>query len=347
MANNVVELAAMGKIVVIIPFFQRQAGLLARAVDSVLAQRLGPDWRVEIIVVDDASPTPVREELAHLSLPETVCLQIAIQQNGGPGAARNTGLDLVGDDVDAVAFLDSDDAWTPQHLPNALAALAAGADLYFANHTRPSVYDSYFGSMSLGARQIGRPVLEAPRLHQLADDKLRLILQHYLAQTSTIVFRWEKHRAQRFSVELRSAGEDQVFLLALTMASSKILFSEGLDVVCGDGVNVYFSNMSWDRPGCLRRIADRLSSFHIIESIVRAHAAHDTDARRFVEQKIASLQRMAALISARGVLKRFAGFVGETREMARRDPNFWSWYPRRLVEVGVLIAAGRFTPADE
>jgi succinoglycan biosynthesis protein ExoW len=337
----------MGKIAVIIPFFQQQPGLLARAVDSVLAQRLEPDWRVEIIVVDDSSPISAQDELAGRSLPERVSLQIATQQNAGPGAARNTGLDLVGDDVDAVALLDSDDAWTAQHLANALAALGGGADLYFANHTRPEVYDSYFGSMDLGARQIGRLVRDEPRLYQLAEDKLRLILQHCLAQTSTIVFRWRKHRAMRFAAELRSAGEDQVFLLALAMASSKVLFSEGLDVVCGDGVNLYFSNLSWDRPGCLRRMADRLTSFHIIESIVSAHAAHDTDARQFVEEKIASLQRMAALVSARGLLKRIAGFASETRAMARRDPRFWSWYPRRLVEVCVLIVMGRFKPADE
>ena len=337
----------MGKVAVIIPFFQRHPGLLTRAVDSVLAQRLAPGWRVDIIVVDDASPIRAQDELAGRTLPETISLQIATQQNGGPGAARNTGLDLVGDDVDAVAFLNSDDTWTPQHLPNALAALGAGADLYFANHTRPNVYESYFGSMALGARQIGRPVLEEPRLYQLADNKLRLILKHLLAQTSTIVFRQAKHHALRFAAELRSAGEDQVFLIALTMASSKILFSEGLDVVCGVGVNVYFSNLSWDRPGCLRRMADRLNSFHIIDAFVRTHAAHDTDARQFVEQKIASLQRMAALISARGLLKRISGFAGETRAMARRDPSFWSWYPRRLVEVGVLMAAGRFTPVDE
>jgi succinoglycan biosynthesis protein ExoW len=338
----------MGKVAVIIPFFQLHPGLLARAVDSVLAQRLSPGWRVDIIVVDDSSPIPAQDELAGRTFPETMSLQITIQQNGGPGAARNTGLDLVEDDVDAVALLDSDDAWTPEHLPNALAALGAGADLYFANHTRPNVYESYFDSMALGARQIGRPVLEEPRLYQLAENKLRLILKHYLAQTSTIVFRRAKHHALRFAAELRAAGEDQVFLIELAMASSKILFSEGLDVVCcGDGVNVYFSNLSWDQPGCLRRMADRLNSFHIIEAFVHTHAAHDTDARRFVEQKIASLQRMAALISARGLLKRIAGFAGETRAMARRDPRFWSWYPRRLVEVGVLMAAGRFTPADE
>jgi succinoglycan biosynthesis protein ExoW len=327
--------------------FQRQPGLLARALDSVAAQRALVGGRIEVIIVDDASPIPAKRELASWTAPEAIRLRVAERPNGGPGAARNTGLDLVADDVEVVAFLDSDDAWGPQHLAHALTALDAGADLYFANHTRPSVYESYFDSMGLSAPQIGRRVFDQPPLFQLADDKLRLILKHYLAQTSTMVFRWPRHRAHRFPPELRSAGEDQVFLLALAMASAKILFSDALEVSCGDGVNVYFGNLSWDLPGCLGRMSDRLRSFHLIEAFVRDHAAHDTDARRFVEAKIASLQRMAALVSARGLIKRISGFAGETRAMARRDPSFWSWYPRRLVEVGVLKMAGRFQPADE
>jgi hypothetical protein len=70
-------------------------------------------------------------------------------------------------------------------------------------------------------------------------------------------------------------------------------------------------------------------------------------ARRFVEEQITSLQRMAALVSARGLIRRTSGFARETRAMARRDPRFWRWYPRRLVEVGFLMMAGRFEPADE
>jgi hypothetical protein len=71
------------------------------------------------------------------------------------------------------------------------------------------------------------------------------------------------------------------------------------------------------------------------------------EAKRFVAEKITSLQRMVALLSARGVVKRISGFAGETRAVAQRDPRFWSWYPRRLVEVGLLMMTGRFHPADE
>jgi succinoglycan biosynthesis protein ExoW len=337
----------MSKIAVIIPYFQQRPGLLARALNSIAVQRTAADDRIDVIIVDDSSPHPLARELAGWTGPEKIRLRTVRRPNGGPGAARNTGLELVASDTDAVAFLDSDDVWSPQHLANAMAALGAGADLYFANHARPAIYDSYFGSMGLEAARIGRPVLDQPRLHQLADDKLRLILQHYLAQASTLALRWSRHRDRRFPPELRTAGEDQVYLLALAVGSSKILFSDELDAVCGEGVNVYFGNLSWDVPGCLGRMSDRLSSFHLIDAFVRSHAAHDLATQRFIAEKITSLQRMTAMVSARGLLRRTSGFARETRAMARRDPSFWRWYPRRLLEVGFLIMAGRFEPADE
>ena len=43
-------------IAVIIPYFQREAGILRRALASVFAQTNAPSW--EIIVVDDGSPVP-------------------------------------------------------------------------------------------------------------------------------------------------------------------------------------------------------------------------------------------------------------------------------------------------
>jgi succinoglycan biosynthesis protein ExoW len=321
--------------------------VLARAVESVALQRLPADCRVEVIVVDDASPISALDELAEFRLEGPVTVRSVARPNGGPGAARNTGLGLVGRDVHAVALLDSDDVWAPQHLANALAALEAGADLYFSNHARPSVYDSYFASIGLTGRKIGAPLAGRGSLYQLTEERLGAFLKHYLAQTSTLVYRWARHRQARFPTELSSAGEDHVFLLGLALASSRILFSDELEVCCGDGVNIYFGNLSWDAPGCLRRISDRLSSFRLIERFVESNAAHDVEAKRFVAAKIASLQRMVALLSARGLVKRISGFGGEIRTVARRDPRFWSWYPRRLAEVGLLMMTGRFTPADE
>ena len=106
---------------VVIPYFQRERGLLRRSLESVAAQTLPADVRLEIVVVDDASPIPADEEVAGLVLPSACGLTIIRQPNSGPAAARNSALDhLFGMDVDYAAFLNSDDAWYADHLATAL-----------------------------------------------------------------------------------------------------------------------------------------------------------------------------------------------------------------------------------
>ncbi|MDB5935955.1 MAG: glycosyltransferase family 2 protein [Massilia sp.] len=118
----------MDKFAVVIPFYQRDSGILIKAVHPILAQTLSAN-QIKIIIVDDASPSRARDELAHLADRIT----IIEQANSGPAAARNKGLNSVPGDVQFVAFLDSDDAWAPEHLENARIALG-GNDFYFADH---------------------------------------------------------------------------------------------------------------------------------------------------------------------------------------------------------------------
>jgi glycosyltransferase involved in cell wall biosynthesis len=95
---------------VIIPTYGRP-GFLGEAVASVLRQSI-TDF--ECIVVDDASPEPP-------ALPDDPRLRLVRRErNGGPPAARNTGIDVA--TGDHLAFLDDDDVWTPERL--ALAATA-------------------------------------------------------------------------------------------------------------------------------------------------------------------------------------------------------------------------------
>ena len=56
----------MTSVAVIIPYFQKRAGILHRALNSVLQQRLSADTRLEVIVVDDGSPVSARAEVATL-----------------------------------------------------------------------------------------------------------------------------------------------------------------------------------------------------------------------------------------------------------------------------------------
>ena len=88
---------------------------LATALGSVLAQTV-PDF--EIIVVDDAGPDPVRYE----GDPRVRVVRRA--ENGGPAAARNTGLRQARGRY--VTFLDDDDLYTPDRLALAVEGLARG-----------------------------------------------------------------------------------------------------------------------------------------------------------------------------------------------------------------------------
>src|SRR4051794_39417670 len=89
------------KVSVVIPAYGRTA-TLPRAIDSVRAQR---DVDVEILVVDDHSPEPLR-------LPEGAYDDIRVlrtAENMGAGPARNHGVAEASHDI--VAFLDADDEW--------------------------------------------------------------------------------------------------------------------------------------------------------------------------------------------------------------------------------------------
>lgn len=91
-----------------------RAGLLPRAVKSVLAQTRAAD---EIIIVDDGSTDGTATYLA--SLPP-VCT-ILNQKNRGISAARNLAIGHANSEW--LAFLDDDDEWLPEKLETQLAEL--------------------------------------------------------------------------------------------------------------------------------------------------------------------------------------------------------------------------------
>lgn len=114
---------------IIIPYFQRQGGLLKAAVASIFSQDFDDS---RIIIVDDGSPSPVEPELEALSEADRAKIHIIHQPNGGVAAARATGLAAVSPEAVAVLFLDSDDEWQPGHLRRAYEAIKAGADLFWS-----------------------------------------------------------------------------------------------------------------------------------------------------------------------------------------------------------------------
>jgi glycosyltransferase involved in cell wall biosynthesis len=106
-------MSAAPSVSVVIPTFERRQSVI-EAVVSALAQTRG---EVEVIVVDDGSTDGT--DAAVSAIDERV--KVARRPNGGPAAARNTGIRHAR--APLLAFLDSDDRWHPRHLEEMLRLL--------------------------------------------------------------------------------------------------------------------------------------------------------------------------------------------------------------------------------
>ncbi len=98
----------MSTVSIVIPTLNR-AHLVTRAIKSVLNQTY---QFFEIIVVDDGSMDETEKVVQRIG--NKRIKYIKHQKTMGPGAARNTGIDVSYGDY--IAFLDSDDEWLPTKL---------------------------------------------------------------------------------------------------------------------------------------------------------------------------------------------------------------------------------------
>lgn len=127
-----------------------RAGVVAFAIESVLAQ-VHTHW--ELLVIDDGSsdstPTVVEAYVARDSR-----IRLVRQPPAGVSAARNRGIAEAKGEF--VAFLDSDNTWTPAHLASAVAAIGDGTQR--AVHTVVRVRRDD-GGLEFAAEQVDREAL--------------------------------------------------------------------------------------------------------------------------------------------------------------------------------------------
>lgn len=98
---------------VVIPTYNR-AAKICQAVESVLHQTYR---NIEVIVVDDGSTDDTQARLQHYR----DRIRVVCQENAGPGAARNHGINVARGNI--LAFQDSDDTWLPTKLEKQVALL--------------------------------------------------------------------------------------------------------------------------------------------------------------------------------------------------------------------------------
>ncbi len=109
---------------VVLPTYER-AGVLPRAIDSVLAQTLE---NLELIVVDDASTDETASVVRSYRDPRVTYR--SHETNRGGSAARNTGIDAASGEY--IAFIDSDDEWLPTKLERQVSRLRSHSDEWIA-----------------------------------------------------------------------------------------------------------------------------------------------------------------------------------------------------------------------
>ena len=103
----------------VIPVFNGER-FLREAIESILAQSYES---VEIVVVDDGSTDGSREVAATFG----ARVRSISQENAGPAAAKNTGIE---ESTGAyLAFLDADDLWVPEKLELQMERFAARPEL--------------------------------------------------------------------------------------------------------------------------------------------------------------------------------------------------------------------------
>ncbi len=227
----------VSSVTVVIPFYQKQSGILSRALDSVFGQG---GVTPSIIVVDDASPVPAQAEIACRPPSEQARVTLVRQDNAGPGGARNTGLDRVPDDTTHVAFLDSDDVWHAGHLAASLDAMGRfDADCCFATITGGDDFD-YHSAVDALAGRPGFTTLSNEPLMLVADGLASRMLEDWsYLHLSCMVMGPSVFRTVRFDPELRLAAEDILFMNESVSAARRTILSGHTGAVRGEGANIF------------------------------------------------------------------------------------------------------------
>jgi glycosyltransferase involved in cell wall biosynthesis len=197
---------------VVIPVYNR-ADVLGGAITSVLAQT---EQDFEIIVVDDGSRDDPSHVVESFGDPR---IRFHRQINRGGGAARNAGIDLARGRF--IAFLDSDDAYLPEHLQT-MRRLLQGT-------TRTVGY-----ARMVVDRGAGRTVLKPPRAIRPGEHMATYLLcDRGFVPTITVVMETETARRVRYHENLRAA-EDTDFAIRLFLDGSHFVMAEAPGAVWRD-----------------------------------------------------------------------------------------------------------------
>lgn len=318
----------MAKLTVIIPFYQKEPGILRRALTSIFSQNF-KDFNV--IVIDDESPYPADGDIIGFSDEERARLRIVRQENAGPGGARNTGLDHVPPESDLVAFLDSDDSWTPDHLENAVGAMSQfDANCYFASITGSDAFYYHFGVADLEKTEAVVRLSDDPLLLEIPGLTQVMLKNWSFLHLSAMVIGRPLIERVRFDAALRLAAEDVLFFCDCVLAARRVVLSAAAGAVRGEGLNI-FHGVDNDSPQFLRQ---QFNTWVALDRLEQRFAERPTE--------------IASLRSYKQTARRQALWSQARRVRHRKLPQFdmlarWAVRDPRLFTSVFALAVGKFS----
>lgn len=316
----------MAKLTVIIPFYQKEPGILGRALRSVFAQNFND---FDVIVVDDESPYPADGDIIALSPEDQARVRILRQENAGPGGARNTGLDHVAPETELVAFLDSDDTFAPGHLARAHAAMTRfGADCYFASITGGDAFYYHFGVADLAESETVVRLEEDPLLIEIPGLTQVMLKNWSFLHLSSMVIGRPLIERVRFDAALRLAAEDVLFFCDCVMAARRVVLGAEAGAVRGEGVNI-FHGVDNDSPQFLRQQFNTWLALDRLETRFTERPAEVASLRAYKQ----TARRQALWGQARRVKRRKLPQFDMLARWALRDP--------RLIASAFALAVGK------
>ena len=235
-------------VTVIIPAYNCQM-TVERAIDCLIAQTA---YNFEAIVVNDGSTDKtlsiLKDRVGH-----DPRFTVVTQINSGPGAARNTGVQLA--KTEFISFLDADDTFEPTFLETMLTRLVCDcSDIAVCDYQKITstgmIIKSYRSSLPSKIQGI-----EAARL-ALKSDRVT-------SMTQNKVFKRSLFNAIRFPANLR-VNEDAVIIWRLFLHSSNVSFVPQtlFNYVETDGSTMRSFNIS--------RITDRFIGFDLVLDAVNS-----------------------------------------------------------------------------
>jgi glycosyltransferase involved in cell wall biosynthesis len=197
---------------VVIPTYNR-ARLLKDTLDSVLRQEF-TDF--EVIIVDDGSTDETRNVIAGYQ----GRVRYVRQDNAGPGAARNLGIQHASGDY--IAFVDSDDLWFPWTLDTAAHAVFRCG--------RPAIISTN-GIDFCDPAELAMVMRRTPEMVRFPDYYASHASAHSIGAGMAVLRKNDVVRAGAFS-DRRMNGEDHDLILRMGMTHGFVQILGPTTVAC-------------------------------------------------------------------------------------------------------------------